>query len=1296
MRNVFYSFIVSFFAMCFISQAQTTLEFTALDGKFMSSPSIVYDIDQDDLGNIWIASEEGVLKHNSVDFENYTPYSGMSGDLSNRVTSLLISDEQQVLIGTDNGAAIYIEDENRFQRLKVQNNDRFNIVKKIVSGDGYALLAGYQGIYKWKKESNELIKFIDIVDVEDILVMDDFLYVIIKNQLMVFDLETKKALADFTLSNNARFSSIEKVNNAVAAGTNDGELFQVQFNTGLSVLSLGNYGSMIRDVVAAPGGGFYLATDGRGIIRLDNNYKIQKIYQDNDDDSSSLSSNGIYDLLIDNAENLWVATYGGGVVTTARGNKIFTSIQHQFNDDQSLKTNFTRALLTDKFGKIWFGTKKGLSIWDRSKDSWRHIDYLKNSESRESTIVLSLEEQDDWVYVGTFNQGLFKIHTSSYTIEPLPLLNSSDGRAPKTYALTSTADGSLWAGNLNMPMLRIQGDKIMQTYPLTNIKSIVAYDSDIYVTGRTGLHKVNTITSKIDSFKKIANGNGKWNYTSLNNTAFWRDKIFIATNGSGILIYDQKTQEVDAITTADGLGSNIAQSILKSENGEFWAGTTNGISHIIIDGSETLVYNYDQSDGLASNEFNYGSYTTTGQGEFLFGGTKGVVLFHPKDAVTQAKTPNLIFDQLKISNEVIAPGEAPLTQGINRTKQLQLDDDQNALEISFVGILHGSQEQVKYSYYLDGFDKKWSDTTRQNFATYTNLNPDKYTFRVKAFNKYGQSSEEQTIRFNIDKPWWSTNLAIVCYLLLLVVLGYVVYHFIRILVRKRNADQQIDFFNNITHEIKTPLAVLMSSLDSVTNELEEKDQSKKRIKRTVERINSLFEQLLNFHKVTSQNSIEQHLKQFIIKDHIAALLEDFKPMMNERELNLSYTTALDEELFHHDRDVMDKVIRNIISNSIKYSNAGGVIDVHLSNTSKMDLQVEIADQGIGIPQEQQKFILHNYYRARNAVNSQRPGTGLGLVMVKKLIEKTGGAIAFESEENVGTKFTIVLKDYKEAYLEKESLKNTIIKEDVLIDSEIQGELTEFSNAKILVVEDNDELRTLMVNNLSTYFQVYDAANGKLGLEIAHQVFPDLILTDLIMPEMDGMEMSKLMKEDVSLNHIPIFMLTVLQNSTQKLDSLKSGISEYIEKPVNYKLMLAKIVNTLKYQRQLRKRFTKEKDTNNAAIFKNQIDKEFLEELDKNIQNNLGNDEFTVHDLSASMGMSRTSLYMKLKNLVDLSPQDYIINTKLKLAKKLLIESDLSIKEVAFQSGFSNPKYFSTSFKKFYGMTPSGFLGSINK
>ena len=899
------------------------------------------------------------------------------------------------------------------------------------------------------------------------------------------------------------------------------------------------------------------------------------------------------------------------------------------------------------------------------------------------------------MWIGTYNNGLFKMNINSLKSTHYNVLNNK--LLKKVYAIHKDSKNNIWVGGIEGDLAVINPQDQIETYPIQQLKSIRENRSgNILITGRYGVYNINPFTKEFKLIEALKPDKNTLAYSTINSVYETKNgHLMLATNGEGLVFYNPENQEIKKLTISSGMPSDIVQGIITRSDSNIWASTTRGLANIIITEKDTVINVFDWRDGLASTEFNFGSYRKLSDSLFAFGGVGGVTLFNPNHIKSNSYTPELAFDEFKLFNKPVNPGDGLLQKHINETESIALKHNENSIEINFTGVLHSSASKIKYAYKLEGFDKEWSNPSATSFASYTNLSPGDYTFKVKAYNKYGNPGEERQLHIKVASPWWATNLAFIFYGLLLIATVMVIIHFTSVIIKKKNADEQIDFFNNITHEIKTPLTILISSLDNVTENVGTGEDSKKRIKTTVKRINSLFEQMLNFQKVTSEGMHSIDISQIHLERHLRKRIHNFQPLTKERNLEIVLNNHWKEDAFYFDKDNFDKIILNLISNAIKYSFENGKITINLYKTTMRELKIEITDEGLGIPKDQQKFILKRYYRARNAINSQRPGTGLGLMMVKKLLEKTGGSIDFSSEENKGTKFTVLLKNLK-----FEHDKNMLSKENTInhlnTETEDQSEIDAFSDSKILIVEDNDELRDMLVNTLGVYFQIFEASNGKEGLETASQIFPDLILTDLIMPEMDGMQMAKQLKDDINLNHIPVFMLTVLQNTAQKLESIESGISEYIEKPVDIKFLLAKMVNTLKWQQKLREKYIHDSDADTATLFRNKNDQEFLKNLEDTVIENIENESFSVHDLSGSFSMSRTSLYMKLKNLVDLSPQDFIIHTKLKHAKKLLIECECSIKEVAYRSGFSNPKYFSTSFKKFYEMTPSGFLESLKK
>ncbi|WP_397447575.1 two-component regulator propeller domain-containing protein [Polaribacter sp. R77954] len=1295
MKKIFFFFYLVFFT-ALISQSQEILEFNQLSGENSSTQSITYAIKKDSIGNLWIASEEGILKHNSKYYKLYNTYNGIPETLSNRTSEIFIDSKGNIFAGLEKGVCIYNPDLDKFQLLTTQNNINPSLVNSIQEDEKGAIwIGGFNGLWKYNELTKKLIPTTFDKPLMSITIVKNTIFCGTEKGLFIYHIaeEKYKEVALNETLKDIHFTGF--INNQLLVGTESGYEFSLKKEENTFVFDKieNAFGFPIKDIIKGEANSLFIATDGDGIYQTKNNTVLEHYLQDFNN-PYSLSSNGIYDVELDKSGILWIATYGGGVNYFNFKKLPFIKVQHELNNPNSLSSNFTRSIAKDKNGNLWFGTKNGLSIWNQKKNTWKHIEkFDKNNTSQ--TIVLALEPDEKFMWVGTYNFGLYRINIENYQILNYNDLYKEKNLITKIYTIKKDKNNNIWIGGIDKEMMVIKADGSITKFPLLFIKAITELENgEILVSGRYGVHKINPEDNSFRILEDLQPNQNSLAFSTIQSIKEnSENNLVIGTNGAGLIFYNVTTKEIKTIDIGSGLPSDIVQGVLLENDTNIWASTTKGLANIQISDKDTIVNVYDKRDGLASTEFNYGSYTKLNNHLLAFGGIDGVSLFNPDKITNPKEEPKIVFDNFKLFNKTVNPSDAPLKKHINVTKNITLNHNENSIGLEFSGIDHSTPSNMKYSWILEGFDEKWSKSTTNNLANYTNLEAGEYTFKVKAINKYDISSEVRTIEVKVLSPWWFTNMAYVVYFLLSILLIWSIIHFTSMLINKKNADDQIEFFNNITHEIKTPITILMTSLDNLTKK-NDSEESNKHIQSTVKRLNSLFEQMLNFHKVTSQDTIYQNVSKIKVDKYLSARVHNFEPLTKERNLEIKIENQWPETIFHYYKDVFDKIFLNLLSNAIKYSFENGTITVKLNKTSNGELKLQIVDEGLGIPKDQQKFILKRYYRARNAINSQSPGTGLGLIMTKKLIEKTGGTISFDSIENKGTTFTIILKNLVSLYKDISVEENEALKNEK--SAEEQLELDKFSDAKILIVEDNDELRALLVESLGNHFLIFEASNGKEGIEMASQNFPDIILTDLIMPEMDGMEMAKKLKEDINLNHIPVFMLTVLQNSSQKLESIASGVSEYLEKPVDRKLLLAKIINTLKFQTKLREKYVHDNDSENASLFRNEQDKDFLDNLEQKIIENIENNSFSVHDLSRSFGMSRTSLYMKLKNLVDLSPQDFIIQTKLKHAKKLLIKGGLSIKEVAYSSGFSNPKYFSTSFKKFYNQTPSGFLASLKK
>ncbi|MFC2109179.1 ATP-binding protein [Bacteroidota bacterium] len=1290
------SLVISFFLFISFLSGQEIAEFERLPLEKGLTQSVIYGIAQDKIGNIWMATEDGVVKYNSNYAIVYNNYKGLPSDIGNRINKLFISKRGEIYLGVNNGVCVYNEVLDKFIKLGTQSSVQPSLVKSFTEDIyGNLWVGAYNGLWVFDKKAStfELIENKSSkskLRIQSILAGPKNKLVIgAESGLVIYDYDKNSFSSIPYKKNILRILSICRNKSDYLLGTLNSGLLKVDnaFKEIKTIKISENYSknNAIRSILKDEDGEFYIGTDGDGVYHLNNDYQEINHFSHNVDNNGSISSNGVYDILIDQEEILWVATYGGGINFLDKSKSVFKKIKHKLNVSNSIKNNFSRSIEIDKTGRIWFGTKNGVSIWEPKKNIWKHIPWNLG-------IVLALQSDGDFMWVGSYNRGVFKININSLKVKRLNKNLEYGVPFPSVYSIFKDSKRNIWIGGIRKDLVKISANKKVTTYPIKDVKSIVERNSgEILISGRYGVQIIDKQNDSIKSIEALDNGQNKLKYFRINAASFLdANKLLLATNGSGLLFYDFQTEKVSKLNMNSGMPSDIVQGIIPIDKNEIWTSTTNGLARIKVTNTDTIIHVFDKNDGLASTEFNYGSFKKIDENTIAFGGTEGLTFLDPDKVKANNTTPKIVFDEFSIYNKVVAPNDKRLNGHINTKKELELAYEDNSITLNYIGVLHNSSSKIKYTWKLDGLTETWSHPSKSTQVNFTNLDAGDYVFRVKAANKFEQWGEERIMKLKILNPWWATTTAYIIYFIFIVGLFIVTIYFTQLIVNKKSSDEQIEFFNNLTHEIRTPLTILLSSLESVESNIESDSQNQ--VKKTIMRLNALFEQMLNFRKATSASNLLKNISKINIEKHVRELARNFKPLYSEKEINLTITNNWKDEVFYFDKETLNKILFNLISNAIKYTQKGGVIKIYLNKTKHPnELLIQVTDTGIGIPKDQQKFILKRFYRARNVINSQKPGTGLGLMMVKSLVEKSNGSISFVSEENKGTTFSVVIPNQIKYYKKSVVLDEKFQQEFVIHE---QSDIEEYSDRKILIVEDNNELRALLSKSLGTYLQVYEASNGKEGLEMASQIFPDIILTDLIMPEMDGMQMSKALLEDINLNHIPVFMMTVLNNSELKIESIESGISEYIEKPLDINLLLAKITNTLSWQSKLRKKYIHQSEKDEAVKYRNSKDEQFVTNLENILFGNIENTSFSVHELCEAVGMSRTSLYMKLKNLIDLSPQDFIIHTKLKFSKNLLIKGGVTIKEVAYQSGFSNPKYFSTSFKKFYGVSPSSFVDSL--
>jgi signal transduction histidine kinase/ligand-binding sensor domain-containing protein/CheY-like chemotaxis protein/AraC-like DNA-binding protein len=1256
--------------------------------------SIVYEIEQDQYGNLWLATEEGVIRYNSKEAYLYNKFNGLPEGISNRINCIYI-DKEIILIGTETGLCKFNPFLDKFEVIRPENAEELNVLKIEKDNYGSFWLSSYNGIWECKISGNQqsFIRIENDNNPKSLILFESTLLYAKNSGIYAFNLKTRVATKiNHTPFSGVDISSVKRIDDTLYFGTHNGKLFYT--NLVLSEfkeipLQYTSNRIPIKDIEAF-NHHFLVATDGAGILELNTNFGLIQQYKHNEDDNSTLSINGVYDLFVDNVNNLWVATYGGNVNYFNPEKNIFKTVKHQINNNNSISSSFSRSFLELKNGKIWIGTIDGINIWDKKNQIWQRLGKLNPNSSNE--VILSMVEDGDDVWVSSYNDGVYRINTQTFSkIKYSPTEESHHKiTTNKAFKLFKDRNQNIWIGGIDGNLCAIKPDGSIKVFTLDNIRDITQNKKgDIIIVGKNGVFSIDK-SEKIVDIKELRPLKGELEYNLLNCVIEdSKGNIVLGSNGTGAIFYNPKNKSIKVFNTISDFPSDIVQGIIEYASGKYWMSTTKGLVHLMMNEKDTIIKIYNKADGLAGNEFNYNAFYKLRSGELLFGSTEGINYFYPDNILKNNYQPKIIFDEFSVFNIPVKPESKILKNHINTVDKINLKYSNNSIGIKFTGIMLGFHSKVNYTWKLEGFDKEWSKPGNKSNVNYTNLNYGDYIFRVKASFENGMWGEERILKIHINRPWYASFWAFLMYLFILSIIFYSVFRVTKLQEFKRSKEEQINMLNNITHEIKTPLSVLISTIKT-GNELNTQKGSV--IHNTIEQLNGLINQMLNFHLVTSELNLNQEVNKIKLSNYFKDLIYNFNPLLEEKELIIRFHNLTDKDIFYTSKTDFDKIMYNLLTNAIKYSKKNTTIDIKaIDNNKKNTFTFSVHDYGIGIPQDEQKYILNNYYRARNAINSQHSGTGLGLMIVKNLIEKRNGKITFTSELQKGTTFYVELPNQEDQYLHAALIPDQNVHE---ID-EKNIDFEKFSHYKILIVEDNDELRRNIVKTLEKYFLIFEATNGKEGIEKAKEIYPDLILTDYIMPEMDGMEMCNEIKDNINLNHIPIFMMTVLHSTTHKQESIEHGITEYIEKPLNLNILFAKINNILKWRETLREKYLHQKESESLEKYKSQKDSEFIEKLEKIILENILQEDFNIQEICLKLGMSRTSLYMKLKNLLNFSIQDFIIYTKLKFAKNLILKGEDSIKEVAYASGFSNPKHFSTSFRKAFGETPSDYIKKVN-
>ncbi|WP_345947600.1 two-component regulator propeller domain-containing protein [Mucilaginibacter sp. PAMB04274] len=1340
------------------------------------SQNTVFCVTQDKTGFIWIGTEDGLNKYDGYEFSIYKHEDNNPKSLSHSQINALQEDPRGNLwVGTSDGLNCFDKHTESFRKISTGTNSESGTNEFITSflydSFGNLWIGTFGGLKRYDYKTNKVVDYtikssnqstgtskrVQAI-FED---ADRTLWVSIGKNLKRIDLSTQKPMplpAGLQENIDLSKSNIRVIKQSKNAelwfGTEGGGLYRYNILTNKTTHYLHSNSdnkslptNIIRSLLPYSDTEMWIGTrDGLSILNMQTNTFTNHKY--NPYDTKTISHNSVRNIFRDRAGNIWLGTYAGGLNFFSSGGNNFSYIGEKSSNKAGLSHRVVSSIINNN-GALWVGTEGGgLNYIDRNKGIQKA--FVINSEQQNIVKSLSKDEKGN-LWIGTYD-GLSYMDTQSGLITNFDITeNDSKPENKQVFAVLAAKNG-VWMGTDGRGLKFMDREGKFSTYlhNANNNNSIsgntgfcLLKDSEdgLWVGTEHGLSYFDTQTNR---FTQFVHHDGK-PYSLQHNTilslfADSKNRLWVGTKGGGVSYYDRSSKHFYTISTNEGLNNGVIHAIKQDVDGNLWLSTNQGLSKIIFKSftppfsKNTLrIMNYTVDDGLQSNQFSSGAAETGEDGELLFGGINGLTAFYPNKIIYNTFKPKVVITDFLIKNNPANLGaeNSPLSKPIDETEDITLTHDQAFITFKFAALNYLNPDKNQYVYRLRGFyDDEWHYVNNQRTATYTNLDAGKYVFQIRAANNDGVWTDEvKTVRITVLPPWWKTWWAYLLYVCILGLVLYMVYyhlvktskltHELKFQHMSHEKDQELaqrklSFFTNISHEIKTPLTLILAPIDKLIglNEGNNKTQNQLRlIQRNGERLVRLIDQLLDFRKFESGNMKLQAAEGNIVR-FVKEILMAFESYAHHRRIRIKLMTEQQRIRIWYDRDKLEKVIYNLLSNALKFTNEGGQVIVYIKqlDTQPSNLIIEIEDNGIGIPPHQIDKIFDQFTHFDDkGINTK--GTGIGLAFSKGLVELHKGTMHVEStvatpQQQGKTVFRIILPVGKEHLSEDEVIADYKNSED--LDAYRESEISSASRLAIqkrkqqvlqnagkeklilLIVEDNLEVQEFVSSHFEPDFEIHTAQNGAVGLQKALELVPDIIISDVMMPEMNGITLCSKLKADARTSHVPVILLTARTPIIFNIEGLETGADDYITKPFNLTMLEARVWNLLDSRQKLRERYRREitLQPTNAAI--TSPDEKFLERVMKYIEANMAEPTLSVEELGKEVGMSRVTLYRKIKALTNQTAVEFIRSVRLKRAAQLLEQNKLNVNEVAYMVGFLDIDYFRRCFKDEFGFTPKEF------
>lgn len=1319
----------------------------------------VRDIEMYRESQLVIASDKGVtilqLKGANGDFE-VIRHIAMGEEISgNIVHSVLVDSWENLWFGTDDG----------LYSLTVQNEIRHSYV---VEGVGLApnkILSIYEsvnkdiwigtefGFYRYLQNENTFEGFVNVPNNPNSLVHNTVMDMLeLDNGNLL--LGTLGGLSEFD-PETLTFTNYQSDPNADHSLSND----------------------FVNCLFKDDSGNLWIGTERGGVDYYNTSQNQIEHYEHLSENPNSLSVSTINSIYEDE-RFLWIGTAGGGLDRFEKATRQYKNYRYNANNSKGISSDFITVIKRDRSGRLWVGTwGSGLNIMDKSSEQFtRHQGMPGMAGDFVSSIV---EDKRGNLWIGTLD-GISRYHAKTNTYEEI-IAETTGAKITNVGCLLFDHENSLWVGTRN---------------GLYHLQSSDGFDTDIEVSRYQ--HDDNNSSS--------ISGNYVISLLQASDGTIW-----FGTYGHGINKIVSKGDSItfQAYGTNNGLSNTVIYGIAEDNHGNLWLSTDYGLSR--LNPENEVIRNYFKADGFLNNQYYWSAVFKNAQGKLYFGGMNGMDAFYPDWIQQDSKGSGVTITDIRLLNESVVPGRKyngveVLKESIYEASSLNLSYDEKVLGIEFSALNYQEPGMIRYAYILENFESEWNYvSSNRRYATYTNLKPGNYTFKIKSSGSNGEfNGPVRQIDIHIDPPFWDTTwfrgLSLVAFIA--VIFGYVRFRTYNLKRQKRLLEKQVkerterinqqnealsyqaiqlqknnddletkqlliegqnqklesqnkeiaqqrdevislneklklvsqlklSFFTNISHEFRTPLTLIIGPIQKLLRERSLNEEVKSTLEvmnRNAQRLLHLINQIMDFRKI-EKGRLELNVHAGSIEEFCANIFEAFKPLAETKSIDFTFETRdLPEEVWF-DSQKMENVLYNLLSNAFKYTGQNGVVkliaegisvqqsrlklDEEFASSDKPVVSLKVIDTGMGISQENLPLVFKRFYRIESEEAFKISGSGIGLALTEELIKTHHGDIFVESELGHGSTFEIQFPCLKNAYQSSEISNNTtesidiheqvaLLNSEFLVEEEREqeelnvssGVLNEEKSVTVLVVEDNSDLRKFIALRLKETYRVLEAADGAAGIELAESETPDLIISDVMMPNVDGLELCGTLKNNLITSHIPIILLTAKSAIENQIEGLQIGADDYLAKPFNFDLLEARVANLIASRRQLREQFGQFGELKPREVTTNVKDQKFIEHALETVNQNLSDSQFGVKEFVDQMGISRSLLHKKLTSLTDQSAAEFINHQRMRKAQQLLQQNELNISEVAYSVGYNDPKYFSRLFSKTFGQSPKEFVNSF--